>query len=148
MEVWNHYLCALSDSPDVLAWIDAQSAPRTLCYGHMLMQVRDMRASERFYIDLLGFTVRPAKPLADGRPFTAFRQGIALTSSAQSASGTTRQIDHMAFEVNDVRALAERLKLNDVQFQQGLHDGPYGLTVYVTDPDGNRIELYQVGASA
>ncbi len=150
-EVWNHYLCALSDSAEVLAWIDAECAPRTLGYGHMLMQVKDIRASERFYIDLLGFKVRPAKPLADGRPFTPFVQGIALTSMPTSASqqgGLTRQIDHMAFEVNDVRALADRLKQNDVSFQQDLHDGPYGLTVYVTDPDGNRIELYQVGASA
>lgn len=147
MEVWNHYLCALSDSSDVLDWIDVQSAPRTLGFGHMLMQVRDIRAAERFYIDLLGFTVRPAKPLADGRPFTAFRQGIALTSATHQTDGPVRQIDHMAFEVNDVRALAARLRQGEVEFQQDLHDGPYGLTVYVTDPDGNRIELYQTGAS-
>ena len=147
MEVWSHYLCALSDSPEVLDWISVQSAPRTLSYGHMLMQVRDMSAAEHFYIDLLGFTVRPAKPLADGRPFTAFRQGIALTSTAHPGDGMKRQIDHLAFEVNDVRALTARLRQSDVEFQEDLHNGPYGLTVYVTDPDGNRIELYQTGAS-
>jgi len=27
-----------------------------------------------------------------------------------------------------------------------LHDGIYGLTIYVADPDGNMIELYEEGA--
>jgi catechol 2,3-dioxygenase-like lactoylglutathione lyase family enzyme len=35
-----------------------------------------------------------------------------------------------------------------VRFFQDLHDGPYGLTVYVADPDGLKIELYQPGLSA
>jgi catechol 2,3-dioxygenase-like lactoylglutathione lyase family enzyme len=34
-----------------------------------------------------------------------------------------------------------------VHFQDDLHDGPYGLTIYVSDPDGLRVELYQVGES-
>jgi catechol 2,3-dioxygenase-like lactoylglutathione lyase family enzyme len=37
---------------------------------------------------------------------------------------------------------------DDVRFFQDLHDGPYGLTVYVADPDGLKIELYQPGLSA
>ena len=36
-------------------------------FAHMLLKVSDIERSQRFYIDLLGFTVRPAKPLADGR---------------------------------------------------------------------------------
>ena len=59
-----------------------------------------------------------------------------------------RQIDHIAFEVNDVRALRDKLKKANLVFQEDLHDGPYGLTIYVTDPDGVRTELYQVGAKA
>ena len=49
-------------------------------YAHMLLKVSDIARSERFYVDLLGFKVRPAKPLADGRPFVPFTQGLALTS--------------------------------------------------------------------
>jgi len=33
-------------------------------------------------------------------------------------------------------------------FFEDLHDGPYGLTVYVADPDGTKVELYQVGEKA
>jgi nicotinamidase-related amidase/catechol 2,3-dioxygenase-like lactoylglutathione lyase family enzyme len=144
-KVWKQYFCELSDSKEMLGWIEAQSAPRTLGFGHMLMMVEDVPRSVAFYVDQLGFSVRPAKPLADGRPFTAFHQGVAVVAGRAPAH---KQIDHMAFEVNDVRVLRDKLKKAKVAFQEDLHDGPYGLTIYVTDPDGVRVELYQVGAKA
>uniref|UniRef100_C5D0Y1 Isochorismatase hydrolase n=1 Tax=Variovorax paradoxus (strain S110) TaxID=543728 RepID=C5D0Y1_VARPS len=144
-KVWKQYFCEISDAAEMRGWIDAKSAPRTLSYGHMLLMVQDVPRSTSFYVDQLGFTVRPAKPLADGRPFTAFHQGVAIVGGRAPSH---RQIDHMAFEVNDVRALRDRLKKANIEFQEDLHDGPYGLTIYVTDPDGTRVELYQVGATA
>ncbi len=144
-KVWKQYFCEVSDSKQMLEWIDTQSAPRTLAFGHMLLMVEDVPRSTSFYVDHLGFSIRPAKPLADGRPFTAFHQGIALVGGRSKGH---RQVDHIAFEVNDVRAMRDRLMKAKVVFQQDLHDGPYGLTIYITDPDGVRIELYQVGASA
>lgn len=118
----------------------AAAEPRTLGFAHLLLQVRDIDASKRFYIDLLGFTVRPAKPLADGRPFVPFLQGIALTTGAPEAPP---QIDHIAFRVQNVTALAARLREAGVRFFEDLHDGIYGRTVYVADPDGTKIELYE-----
>jgi nicotinamidase-related amidase/catechol 2,3-dioxygenase-like lactoylglutathione lyase family enzyme len=139
-EVWGQYFCVLHDSAEVLAWIDAQSAPRTLGFAHMLLKVRDIEASRRFYAELLGFTPRNAKPLADGRPFCPFTQGIALTTGGP---GEPAQIDHVAFRVNDVEALAARLERAGVRFFEKLHDGIYGRTIYVADPDGTKVELYQ-----
>ena len=112
-------------------------------FAHMLLKVADLARSQRFYVDLLGFTVRPAKPLPDGRPFVPFHQGIALTSGGP---GTPAQIDHIAFKATDVRAISKRLAKADVKFFRELHDGIYGLTIYVADPDGNMIELYEEGA--
>lgn len=142
-KVWGQYFGELHDSGEVLRWIDAQVEPRTLGFAHMLLQVGDIEAAKRFYVDLLGFTLRQAKPLADGRPFVPFNQGIALTTGGP---GKPLQIDHMAFRVNDVRGLAARLKSAKARFIEELHDGIYGLTIYVADPDGNKIELYQEGA--
>jgi ureidoacrylate peracid hydrolase len=144
-KVWKQYFCEISDSRQMTEWLAAQSAPRPLGFGHMLMMVEDVARSTSFYVDQLGFTVRPAKPLADGRPFTAFHQGIAIVGGRASGH---RQVDHVAFEVNDVRGLRDRLKKAGASFQEDLHDGPYGLTIYVSDPDGTRVELYQVGATA
>ncbi len=119
--------------------------PRPLGFGHMLLMVEDIDRSTDFYVNGVGFTTRPAKPLADGRAFVAFHHGLALTSGKEKGH---IQVDHMAFEVDDVRTLRDRLKARDTHFQEDLHDGPYGLTIYVSDPDGNRVELYQVGERA
>ena len=108
-------------------------------YAHMLLKVADIDRSRRFYTDLLGFTPRNAKPLADGRPFVPFMQGLALTSGGVERSP---QIDHIAFKAKDVPAIAARLKQANVKFDRDLHDGLYGLTIYVYDPDGNMIELF------
>lgn len=144
-KVWSHYLCEISNSSDMMAWIDAQSAPRVLEYGHQLILVEDIDKAVKFYTEQLGFTIRPAKPLADGRPFIAFNQGIAMT---KGRTADHRQIDHIAFEVNDVRAMEKKLRAANVHFFTDLHDGPYGLTIYIADPDGTKVELYEVGATA
>jgi catechol 2,3-dioxygenase-like lactoylglutathione lyase family enzyme len=112
-------------------------------FAHMLLKVSDIERSERFYVDLLGFKVRQAKPLADGRPFVPFLQGLALTSGGPDRSP---QIDHIAFKAKDVPAIAKRLKAANVKFDRDLHDGLYGLTIYIYDPDGNMIELYDEDA--
>lgn len=140
LQVWGQYFCVFADSREVTSWIEAQRRPRTLGFAHLLLQVADIEASRRFYADLLGFTERQAKPLADGRPFVPFHQGIALTTGGP---GKPLQIDHMAFRVNDVQGLAERLKQAKVTFFQDLHDGIYGRTIYVADPDGTKVELYE-----
>jgi catechol 2,3-dioxygenase-like lactoylglutathione lyase family enzyme len=114
-------------------------------FAHMVLQVGDIEASKHFYLDLVGLTPRRAIPLADGRPVVPFTQGIALTSGKP---GKPLQMDHIAFRVSDVRTLAQRLKAGEVKFFNDLHDGPLGLTIYVADPDGNKVELFQVGAKA
>ena len=120
----------------------ADGAPRILGFEHMILQVEDIEASKHFYLDLLGFTPRRAIPLADGRPVVPFTQGIALTSGNP---GKPPQIDHMAFRVAGVRAIAQRLKAAQVKFFNELHDGVYGLTIYVADPAGNKVELFEEG---
>ncbi|HTP91189.1 MAG TPA: VOC family protein [Xanthobacteraceae bacterium] len=118
-------------------------AAQILDFAHMLLQVRDIDASRHFYVDLLQFTPRQAAPLADGRAFVPFKQGLALTSGGPEKPA---QIDHMAFRVTDVRGIAERLKKANVKFFNELHDGIYGLTIYVADPDGTKVELFEEGA--
>jgi catechol 2,3-dioxygenase-like lactoylglutathione lyase family enzyme len=44
--------------------------------------------------------------------------------------------------------MRDRLKTDQVYFFRDLHDGPYGLTIYVADPDGLKVELYQTGLTA
>lgn len=124
---------------------DERAPGHVEAYGHCLIMVEDIERSKPFYVDLLGFTVRQYTPASSGRAFLAFTQGIALTNGRQPDH---RQIDHIAWAVDDVRMLRDRLFHAGYSFFTDLHDGPYGLTVYVADPDGTKVELYQVGAKA
>ena len=80
---------------------------------------------------------RQSRSRTDGRSCRS-RKG---SRSPTAARRTSPQIDHIAFKAKDVRAIAARLKAANVKFDRDLHDGIYGLTIYVYDPDGNMIEL-------
>lgn len=138
--VWSQYFGVVADSAEVAAWLEAARRPRALGLAHLLLQCRDLEASRRFYVDLLGFSVRSTAPLADGRPFVGTHQGLGLTAGGP---GDGRQVDHIAFRVHDVAALAERCRAARVPIVKPLGPGIYGLTVYVADPDGNTVELFE-----
>lgn len=130
----------ISDLQAVRRWIDRKKQPRTLGYGRLLMMVEDLKHSIAIYIDQLGFTVRLVKPLSDGRPFTALHREIALVCGRGACD---RQIDHIAFEASDVLGLRDRLKRVGAHFQEDTCTMAYGLTIYVSDSDGPRVELYE-----
>ena len=140
-EVWKHYLATLSHSTAVENWLNSATSPKVLKFGHFLLKCKDMEKTAAFYIDNLGFTRKEnAKPLPDGRPLIVTNQGLGLTIGG---SGSQEQMDHFAFEVQDVVGLNERLKNKETVFARELGPGPYGLTIYVNDPDGNILELYE-----
>jgi len=150
-QVWRQYFGMTASSADFLGWLDRQAAPRTLALHHVLLKVADLEAATRFYIDLLGFSLRPdAKPLPDGRPFVATLQGLGLTGGGPDSCepdsckpGERGQVDHLAFEVRNLDALNARLKEAGVSFVRELGPGPYGRAIYVHDPDGNILELFE-----
>lgn len=145
LEVWHQYFAETCSSADLDAWIDRQRSPRTIAMHHLLLKTRDLERSKRFYFDLLGFSERPnAKPLADGRPFVSTQQGLGITLGG---SGDQGQVEHFAFVVRNVEALSRRLKEAGVVFDRELGAGPYGQAIYVRDPDGNVLELFEPATS-
>ena len=140
--VWRHYLGITCDSTDFLGWVDQQLKPRPVYVHHLLLMVSDLEKSMDFYLNTLGFTQRvDAKPLPDGRPFIATMEGLGLTAGGP---GDMKQMDHLAFEVRNVEALYEKLKKVGAEFPRGeLGPGPYGKAIYVLDPDGNELELFE-----
>lgn len=141
-EVWAQYLAILTNSGEVGNWIEQQTRPRTVGFGHMLIKAIDMDETARFYTDLLGFQIKPdAKPLPDGRPLIVTQQGLGITGGG---NGSQDQFDHYAFEVVGVDALAGKVKQAGVEFVRELGPGPYGRTIYIKDPNGNIVELYEV----
>ncbi len=112
--------------------------------SHLLLHVRDLPAAERFYVDLLECTVRERTTLRDGRPLVALRQGLGLTLFPDRPAGA-RTIDHFAFRVHDLRTLQERLQGAGYAVEGPVQTATYGTSIYVYDPDGNRVELHDGG---
>ena len=46
-----------------------------------------------------------------------------------------------------VRQLAERAVDAGVAIMRGPEPGAYGLSLYVSDPDGNQVEVFEEGAT-
>lgn len=115
------------------------AAPRARALGHLLLETTDLERSERFYLDLLGLTVRKRERFRDGRPLTVTNEGLGLTSGRTTEGGP---VDHIAFRADRVRALAEKAQHAGVPVLRGPEPSSYGISVYLADPDGNRIELF------
>ncbi len=140
LEVWAHYLASLATSSEVADWLEEGSRPVISGIAHVLLEATDLDAAERFYVDLLGFRVRSRAPFRDGRRFISTEQGLGLTEGGTGRGG---QMDHLAFEVRGVAGFERRVAEAGYRIVRPLGPGPYGLTVYVADPDGNEIELYE-----
>lgn len=138
--VWAQYLGVLADSTEVHRWLEAQRAPRALGVHHLLLETVDLAAAERFYTGVLGMTVRAREAFRDGRPLVLTHQGLGLTEGGSGRGGT---IEHLAFSARDVDGIAERARSAGAPIVRGPGPGPYGHTVYLTDPDGNELELFE-----
>lgn len=106
---------------------------------HLLLQTTDLEKAEAFFLGFLGFTVRKREQFTDGRPLTVTNEGLGLTSGFPGEPGA---VEHIAFRSSDIRGLAERAAAEGIEVLKGPGPGPYGLTVYLADPDGNKIELF------
>ena len=138
--VWAQYLGVLATSGEVASWLGVARGPRALRVHHLLLEVRDLEASERFYLDALGFAVRKREQFRDDRRLTVTEQGLGLTEGGTGARGT---LEHLCFSARDVDGLTERARGAGFQVVREPGPGPYGHTVYLKDPDGNQVELFE-----
>ena len=116
----------------------AEREPAVWHLDHVLLEVADLDRAEAFYLGLLGFSVRRRGEHRDGRPLVVTEQGLGLTTGGGPV-GTT---EHLAFRTRNVARLAERLRGEEVEIVDGPMDTDYGVSLYVRDPDGNKIELF------
>lgn len=107
--------------------------------GHLLLQTTDLARAEAFYIDFLGFTVRKREPFRDGRPLVVTHEGLGLTDGRPEGTGP---VEHIAFAATGVEAITAEAKRRGIEIVLGPEVTPYGLSVYLSDPDGNKIELF------
>ncbi len=112
--------------------------------SHLLLQVTDLEASERFYCGLLGLHVKNRATFGGDRPFFSTREGVGITTlpSAPFPSPEQRNVEHVALWVTRIDELAARLRAAGYSVT-GPKANEYGNALVVYDPDGNRIECIE-----
>ena len=115
--------------------------------GHVVLNVRDLGESERFYTQIVGFQVA-----LKGLEAVVFTCGttphaLALYQAPQDAPPVREGqlgLNHFSFEVEDLEALKSvyrRLKEYRVRIDRAVDHGITG-SLYFYDPDGNLVEFY------
>lgn len=117
---------------------------------HTMIRVRDLDAALEFFVDKLGLLETRRKDVPGGRftlVFLATEPGgpeIELTHNwdqAEAYSGG-RNFGHLAYEVDDIYALCQRLQDRGVTILRPPRDGRMA---FVRSPDEISVELLQKG---
>ncbi|MFZ5628888.1 MAG: VOC family protein [Spirochaetota bacterium] len=120
-------------------------------YLHAMVRVRDLEKSLAFYRDALGLVENRRKDYPDGR-FTLVYLGapenreaeIELTYNYDDEDyGGARNFGHLAFEVENIYAMCEKLQKLGITINRPPRDGRMA---FVRSPDQISIELLQKGA--
>jgi lactoylglutathione lyase len=121
---------------------------------HTMLRVRDLDASLDFFVRKLGLRELRRTESEKGR-FTLVFLGTGEAGDAAQVElthnwdekepyATGRFFGHLAYEVDDIYALCERLRAAGVTIHRPPRDGRMA---FVKSPDGQSVELLQRGAA-
>jgi catechol 2,3-dioxygenase-like lactoylglutathione lyase family enzyme len=107
--------------------------------GSVNLVVKDIAATERFYVDVLGLTVDAER---SNRPsFLLLRAANCMVILQESNSDSDEPLE-LGFAVEDVDAIKGKLGDRAVVQQMG-----WGEAIETTDPNGTRLNLYRLGST-
>ena len=117
--------------------------------GHLVLNVSDVEASEKFYTDLLGFEIATKRPDGSATFLTCgeIHHDLALFKApvdAEPAGPNRLGLNHFAVQIESLDGLKElknRLQESGVAVERTIDHGMTG-SVYFSDPDGNGIEFF------
>ena len=115
--------------------------------GHLVLNVRDVEASTRFYTEILGFEIAVQRPNMTFLTCGKIHHDLALFKAAEDSPPVSEGqvgLNHFAVQIEDLDALKEtymRLKEKGVPVDNTVDHG-MTQSVYFHDPDGIRIEFF------
>jgi glyoxylase I family protein len=124
---------------------ETQSALRVKGLDHVVLRVADMDRAIAFYEEVLGLHVErrlESIGLVQLRAGTAMIDLVPRTEDEDDG----RNMDHYAVRIEemDVPALTAHLKRHGIdpgEVRRRYGAEGYGSSIYITDPDGNTVEL-------
>lgn len=115
--------------------------------NHITIRVNDIQRAEDFYGDLLGFELVRKM----GQSMAVYRVGkedtIVLVEAETSYDPSSRdyRVDHFGFYLDsedEVDEMAEYFREKEVSILSGPANRKRGRFLFISDPDGNMIELF------
>lgn len=114
--------------------------------NHITLRVNEIERAEAFYGGLLGFKLEKKM----GRSMAVYRIGTDSIVLVEAETGFDRsskdyRVDHFGFTVSSpeiVDEVAAYLKENEVTILSGPANRKNGRFVFISDPDGNMIEIF------
>ena len=116
--------------------------------NHVMIRVRDLEASIRFYGEVLGLK-QIARPAFDfpGAWFALGRQELHLIGDPQRPTPHPGNAHHFALRTDDTAVARRELEARGWTKLRGPQRRPDGaIQLFVTDPDGYLIELMSPAA--
>ncbi|HOX37492.1 MAG TPA: VOC family protein [Candidatus Brocadiia bacterium] len=127
-------------------------------FAHICFRVRNLDSAIAFYCDKLGL-----KPAFDFINENGERFGIYIRfggrnflelfkappqKPGETAAGNEAGYQHMCLEVDDLPATVAALRANGVQVSEPTLGKDQSWQAWLSDPEGNRIELHSYTASS
>jgi glyoxylase I family protein len=121
---------------------------------HLVLRVKDIAAVERFYVEVLGLEVERRQDQIGMVQLRAGAQLIDLVAvdgmlgkaGGAAPSDTGRNLDHFCLnlETFDLAEVIDHLEAHGVTVGESgrrYGAGGFGVSLYLTDPEGNGLEL-------
>jgi glyoxylase I family protein len=119
---------------------------------HLVLRARDLAAMERFYVEVLGLTVERRQDriglvqLRAGAQLIDLLDAKGLIGGGGEPTEAGRNLDHLCLNLDDfdlavvvAHLEAHGVTVGDSGRRYGA--GGFGVSVYLTDPEGNGLEL-------
>ncbi|MEX0929262.1 MAG: VOC family protein [Balneolales bacterium] len=114
--------------------------------NHITLRVNDIKRAEVFYGDVLQFDLEKKM----GQSMTVYRIGsdslvLVEAETSYDRSSKDYRVDHFGFVVESnekVDELTEYFRENEVTILSGPANRKNGRFLFISDPDGNMIEIF------
>ena len=121
--------------------------------AHVCFIVRDLDASFAFYRDALGLASAFDFTDAEGKRFGAYlhvggRSFIELFQGQPQPKAEGQSYQHICLEVDDIHATVADLRARGVAVTDPVIECDHSWQAWLTDPDGNSIELHHYTAAS
>lgn len=121
--------------------------PGVVGINHIALVTANYEAMRTFYVETMGFPEVFTNRNAAGEPTLSYFQASRSTFVELFPATATRPagFQHVGLVVDDVNATATRLRERGVTVGTPRQGATGSIIVTVTDPDGTRIELSELG---